>query len=422
MRRDQRVEANWAVLHAAMLAREAKASLHLAFCLRPQTGTTSIRHLDFMLAGLPEVDATCRRHGIPFHLLIGDPKREIPALAKTIRAGAIVTDFSPLRGAQHLRDALAAAATITFHEVDAHNIVPAWIASSRLEFAARTFRPRINRELPEYLVPFAYLPRFTRSVPEKIDWQKVRRRLKTPPLPGVTTGIRPGRAAGLDVLARFIGQGLAHYDEDRNNPNRDGQSGLSPYIHLGQVGAQEIALAVRSAKAPAESKEVFLEELIVRRELADNYCLRNPDYDSFEGLHPWAKRTLDAHRRDRRAFLYSEKEFERAKTHDPLWNAAQIEMTMTGKMHGFMRMYWAKKILEWTPSPEDAFRIANALNDRYSLDGRDPNGYVGIAWSVGGAHDRAWTERPVFGKIRYMNDAGCRRKFDVKEYIRRHAT
>jgi deoxyribodipyrimidine photo-lyase len=163
--------------------------------------------------------------------------------------------------------------------------------------------------------------------------------------------------------------------------------------------------------------EFFLEELIVRRELSDNFCFYNPNYDSVAGFHEWAQKTLEEHRGDKREYLYNKDEFESAKTHDDLWNAAQSQLVQTGKIHGYMRMYWAKKILEWTKSPEQALEIAIFLNDKYALDGCDPNGYVGIAWSVGGVHDRAWTEREVFGKIRYMNANGCKRKFDTQKYI-----
>jgi len=157
--------------------------------------------------------------------------------------------------------------------------------------------------------------------------------------------------------------------------------------------------------------------MIVRRELSDNFCEYEPNYDYFEGFHEWAKKTLNEHRNDEREYLYPKEQFEHADTHDPLWNAAQNQMMNKGKMHGYMRMYWAKKILEWSPNPEEAMQVAIDLNDKYELDGRDPNGYAGIAWSIGGIHDRAWFERPVYGKIRYMNYNGCKSKFNVKRYI-----
>ena len=163
---------------------------------------------------------------------------------------------------------------------------------------------------------------------------------------------------------------------------------------------------------------MLLEELVVRRELSDNFCYYNDRYDSVEGFPDCAIQTLRNHREDRRPYAYSLSQLEGAGTHDELWNAAQMEMVKKGKMHGYMRMYWAKKILEWTGSPEEAFEIALYLNNRYELDGRDPNGYAGCAWSIGGVHDRAWFERPLFGKIRYMSYNGCKSKFNVNDYIR----
>jgi deoxyribodipyrimidine photo-lyase len=184
-----------------------------------------------------------------------------------------------------------------------------------------------------------------------------------------------------------------------------------------------VALAVRDAEAPSEDRKAFLEQLIVRRELSINFVRFNPHYDRLQGAEPWALRTLDEHRRDEREYRYSEAQLENAETHDPLWNAAQQQMVVGGWMHGYLRMYWAKKILEWTRSPEEAFEIAVRLNDRYELDGRDPNGYTGIAWAMGGKHDRAWgPERPVYGKIRYMSYPSTSRKFDSKAYINRVQT
>jgi deoxyribodipyrimidine photo-lyase len=212
---------------------------------------------------------------------------------------------------------------------------------------------------------------------------------------------------------------LSRYGAQRNDPTLDAQSHLSPYIHFGQLSAQRIALEVFKADAGEEVKDTFLEELIVRRELSDNFCYYNLDYDNTNGFPAWARKTLDEHRKDPRDYLYSRDQFEQAETHDDLWNAAQREMAKRGKMHGYMRMYWAKKILEWTPSPEIALETAIYLNDRYAIDGRDPNGYAGIAWSIGGVHDRAWNERMVFGKVRYMSYNGCKSKFNIKRYIER---
>jgi len=219
-----------------------------------------------------------------------------------------------------------------------------------------------------------------------------------------------------------LSETLIGYNEDRNDPNRRGLSNLSPYFHFGHISPQRVALEIKDSSLSNADKDVFLEEMIVRRELSDNFCEYESNYDSFEGFHPWAKNTLNEHREDKRDYLYPKEQFEQADTHDLLWNAAQNQMRLTGKMHGYMRMYWAKKILEWSPSPEIALQVAIDLNDKYELDGRDPNGYAGIAWSIGGVHDRAWFERPVYGKIRYMNFNGCKSKFNVQKYIELYAT
>lgn len=229
--------------------------------------------------------------------------------------------------------------------------------------------------------------------------------------------IKSGEDEAHLVMKYFLENKLFLYDKKRNDPTKDGQSNLSPYLHFGQISAQRIVLEVMKTNADEQSKNTFLEELIVRKELSDNYCFYNMNYDNFNGLPEWAKKTLNKHRDDRRKYIYTLEQFENAKTHDDLWNAAQMEMVKKGKMHGYMRMYWAKKILEWSESPEQAFKIAIYLNDKYELDGRDPNGYTGIAWSLGGLHDRAWNERPIFGKVRYMNYNGCKSKFDVIKYI-----
>jgi deoxyribodipyrimidine photo-lyase len=216
------------------------------------------------------------------------------------------------------------------------------------------------------------------------------------------------------LLTEFIKKKLDLYPVKRNDPNQDVTSHMSPYLHFGQISPLYIALRVIDSNS--KGKEAYLEELIVRRELSHNYVFYNNKYDKYVSLPPWAKNTLNFHGRDKREYIYSLKDFEGAKTHDVYWNAAQKEMVLTGKMHGYMRMYWGKKILEWTKSPPEGFKIALYLNNKYELDGRDPNGYAGVAWCFG-KHDRAWSERRVFGKIRYMNAAGLKRKFNADKYV-----
>jgi deoxyribodipyrimidine photo-lyase len=189
-------------------------------------------------------------------------------------------------------------------------------------------------------------------------------------------------------------------------------------LHYGHISAQRVALAVQSRPGTrTDEKQAFLEELIVRKELTDNFCFYNDKYDRLSGAPEWAQETLRKHTDDKREHIYTKDEFENAQTHDELWNASQMEMKKTGKMHGYMRMYWGKKILEWTNTPQYALKVAIELNDRYELDGRDPNGYVGCMWSIAGVHDRAWQERDIYGKVRYMSRSGCERKFDTQEYI-----
>ena len=232
------------------------------------------------------------------------------------------------------------------------------------------------------------------------------------------SGIIPGESAAQTALKEFVFNGLNGYAVNRNDPVKKAQSNLSPYLHFGNIAPQRVALNIEKHCPEGDDKASFLEELIIRRELSDNFCLYNPNYDTFEGFKEWAKITLNEHRNDRREYIYSLNEFEYSNTHEDLWNAAQNELRNKGKIHGYMRMYWAKKILEWSASPEEAMRTAVYLNDKYSLDGRDPNGYAGCAWAIGGIHDRPWAEREVFGKIRYMNENGCRRKFDVDGYVK----
>ena len=263
------------------------------------------------------------------------------------------------------------------------------------------------------------MPKADSFAADNIDWDKVTSSLKIYREVKEVDWIKPGELAASKLFKDFLENRFDRYAEDRNDPNKNALSNLSPYLHFGQISAQRVALTVQQFFQKNPSAEAFLEELIVRRELSDNFCYFNPKYDSFNGFHDWAKQTLNQHRKDKREFVYSIEEFEEAKTHEDLWNAAQKELIITGKMHGYMRMYWAKKILEWSKSPEEALRIAIYLNDKYELDGRDPNGYVGCAWSIGGVHDRAWAERQVFGKIRYMNRNGAARKFDLNSYIKK---
>jgi len=420
--RDQRVHDNWAMIFAQSLALEKKKPLLVVFNLVPDFLEATIRQYGFMLKGLREVEAELARYNIPFFLLEGKPEVEIPKFIKKYNSSVLVSDFDPLRIKRIWKREVAKKIEIPFYEIDAHNIVPCLFVSNKLEFAAYTIRPKIHKLLPEFLDDYPKIKKMQNAnslTLDKIDWDKVTASLKVDREVKEVDWIKPGELAASKSLKDFLENRLERYSEDRNDPNKNALSNLSPYLHFGQISAQRVALTVQQFYQKNPSAETFLEELIVRRELSDNFCYFNPKYDSFDGFHNWAKETLNKHRKDKREFVYSLKDFENANTHEDLWNAAQKELIITGKMHGYMRMYWAKKILEWSKSPEEALRIAIYLNDKYELDGRDPNGYVGCAWSIGGVHDRAWAERPVYGKIRYMNRNGAARKFDVNSYIKK---
>jgi len=420
LQRDQRVEDNWALLYAAQCASAAQQPLLVAFNLVPRFGDTTLRHYDFMFKGLLEVETSLRSLGIPFYLCQGQPEATIPDLVREHSIGQVVTDFNPLQFTTTWRTKVAKALEVQLIEVDAHNIIPVWVASPKLEFAAYTLRPKIHRLLPEFLTKFTKIQvEFQDGVvlPSVADWGGLLDKVVTNRAVGKVEWLKGGAKAAHKNLAEFCIERLPAYADRRNDPNDNQLSHLSPYLHFGQLSAQRIALEVSGSDAPRESKDAYLEELIVRRELADNYCFYNSDYDNIKGAPAWAQKTIAEHAGDTREHIYTREQFESATTHDDLWNAAQQQMVKEGKMHGFMRMYWAKKILEWTPDVQTAIDIALYLNDKYELDGTDPNGITGIMWSMCGVHDRAWNERPIFGKIRYMNYAGCKRKFAIKNYI-----
>jgi len=420
MSRDQRVHDNWAMIYTQKLAIEMKKPLVVIFNLVPNFLEATIRQYEFMLKGLKEVDAELARYNIPFFLLEEKPEVEIPKFIKKYNSSILVSDFDPLRIKRIWKKEVAKKIEIPFYEVDAHNIIPCLTVSNKLEFAAYTIRPKIHKLLPDFLDDYPRLKKMKKTdsvAANKVDWDNVIKSLKINREVKGVDWIKPGETAAANALKLFLENRFERYAEDRNDPNKNAISNLSPYLHFGQISAQRVALTVQQFYQKNPSADAFLEELIVRRELSDNFCYFNPKYDLFDGFHDWAKETLNQHRKDKREYVYSINEFEEANTHEDLWNAAQKELLISGKMHGYMRMYWAKKILEWSKSPEEALRIAIYLNDKYELDGRDPNGYVGCAWSIGGVHDRAWTERPVYGKIRYMNRNGAARKFDINSYI-----
>lgn len=430
-----RVAENPALEHAAALANRLDLPLVAVFGLTPGYPEANARHYRFLLEGLRDLRAGLRERGVPLHLGLGEPTAVV--LGRSRGAVAVVTDIGYTRVQRQWRAALGrelAARGLSLLAVETEAVVPVGVVSARQEYAARTIRPKLGRHLADFLHPVVCEELRRRGHPwdEGEDLGNVEALLARLPvdhgvLPGAEEG---GERAAQARLASFVAGGPHHgggglhrgglhrYALERGDPNADVSSRLSAHLHYGQLSPVTVARAVQAAGAEQENTAAFLEELIVRRELSFNYVWYCADYDAYAGVPEWARRTLEAHASDPREHLYSDEQFEQAQTHDPYWNAAQREMVRTGRMHNSLRMYWGKKILEWTPSPQEAHRVTLWLNNKHEQDGRDPNSYASVNWVLG-LHDRPWARRPIFGTVRYMAASGLRRKFDIEAYARR---
>lgn len=378
------------------------------------------RHYDFMLRGLAEVERALAARGIGFVIR----KRPPHELARDLagQAALVVTDRGYLRIQRAWRQKLAEGFNRRLVQVEGDVVVPVEAASGKHEYAARTIRPRIQRLWDDYLHPLAEQP-----VAHPAHGLAIRSDVDLSDVPRVLAGLKidhavppvrrfpAGEAAARSRLAAFVSRDLARYEADRSKPETGIASNLSPYLHFGQLSPVEVALAVRNSGVRG-GVAVYLEELIVRRELAMNHAFYASDYDRYEVLPGWARQTLAEHAADPRPHLYTRAQFEAGETHDPYWNAAMLEMRATGFMHNYMRMYWGKKILHWSASPEEAWETTLALNNRWFLDGRDPNSFTGVGW-IFGLHDRPWGPQPVFGTVRSMGP-NTFRKFDADAYVR----
>lgn len=427
MQRAQRGIDNHAVDLAAKIANLLDLPLVVYFAAISNFPHANLRHYIFLNQGLPDIEADLAARKISF-VMRRAPHEGHERFLADVHAAFLVGDENPMREPERWRKQLASCIKIPFWTVDTDVVVPSKLIE-KAQYGAYTIRPRLYRLLPEYLYPFENLraektwkmPRgfHADSVHEDITrgWQDFDRSVAP------VDAWKGGTHAALKRLRLFTRKLLEEYDERRNHPEMDGTSCISPYLHFGHVGPLTVALAVdAAAKANPKlraARDSYFNELIVWRELAINFVRYTPNYDSPECAESWAKTTIAEHARDEREHLYTLRELESAQTHDDLWNAGQIQMVRYGWMHNYMRMYWAKKILEWTPDIATAMKYAIYLNDRYFLDGRDPNGYAGIAWAILGKFDRAWGERPIFGKIRYMSGGSTGKKFDSKRYIRR---
>ncbi len=421
MQQSQRAEYNHALEYAIERANEMKLPVVAIFGLTAKYPEANVRHYAFMTEGLGETIQALEKRGVKLIVRKGEPADK--ALEASQQAAFLVCDRGYTRHQKNWRQKIARNAPCPAVQIESDVIVPVGTVSNKAEFAARTIRPKIHRHLEKYLAPVPEIALERDSLDFRdngIDLESASSVLELfnidPEPAPVSPLFHGGTSHAKKRFETFVRDGLERYDKNGNQPQTDDISHMSHYLHFGQISPLYLALEIKKCKAPDAAKEAYLEQLIVRRELAANYVEYTPDYDRFAALPEWALKTLEDHKKDERPAVYTRKRMENAETNDEYWNAAMREMKCTGFMHNYMRMYWGKKILEWCGTPEYAFRTALYLNNKYFLDGRDPNSYAGVAW-VFGLHDRPFKERAVFGKVRYMSASGLERKFGVQAYI-----
>ncbi len=420
MQQSQRAECNHALEYAIQRANAQGNRLLVCFGLTDQYPEANLRHFQFMLEGLQHTERMLRRRKIPFVLRLGSPDEVAIELAK--EATEVVCDRGYLRHQMKWRTTLARAAECRVWQVEGDAIVPVATASSKREYAARTIRAKLQSSAPQFLVPLATTPIDKHSLNVGIkgvdlkDIQQVLARLQIDRTVQPASWLAGGTAQAKARLKDFLSNSLSRY-EQRTQILNENVSHLSPYLHFGQISPMEVALEIKACGVSTAAQDAFLEELLVRRELAINFVHYESDYDSLSSLPDWAAETLSKHEDDARDHQYTKAELENGETHDEAWNAAMTQMRHRGYLHNHLRMYWGKKIIEWTNTTRHAYRIALALNNRYFLDGRDASSYTNILWLFG-LHDRAHQERDIFGKVRYMSPDGLKRKFDVEAYVR----
>lgn len=419
IQRAQRAHANPSINTAIEIARQLELPVIAVFCLVPAFPSATLRPYHFMAEGLRELPNALATRKIGWHLETGEPGEVIPQLLKRHRAAALVTDLNPLRIGRQWRSQVAGAIEIPMLTVDSDTVVPSSLFTKE-EYAARTIRPRIQKQLDRHLIHFPDIHApgdcDVREGPDPLEAiAKFDLDTSVGPAPDFRGGERQARRR----LRDFVGTRLDRYDVERNRADIDAGSQLSPYLHYGQISPIEIALAINESSAPAPAKDSFIDELIIQRELSINFVLHNGEYDRYAGLPDWGRKSLAERADDPREHEYTRSDLERAATHDDLWNMAMTQMINEGWLPNRLRMYWGKQIALWSPSPESAFRNAVHLNDKYFLDGRDANSYGNIGWCIGGRHDRPFgPERPVTGLVRPMGMGAMKRTFDVNAYIR----
>jgi deoxyribodipyrimidine photo-lyase len=422
MQQAQRAHTNHALEYALESANERGLPVVVGFGLMDDYPEANRRHFAFMLEGLAEVVRDLEARGIRFVMRHGSPDRVALDLAGD--AALVVCDRGYLRHQVAWRRTVADEAGCRVVQVESDVVVPIEVASDKAEFGARTIRPKIERQRDAFMVALDERPTDHPSLDldlegdfDPTDPDGTLGKLKLDSRVDRVARFAGGASAARARVASFIDEKLNGYADGRNEPVARQCSELSPYLHFGQISPLDLALAARDAEGVGKADRAsFLEELIVRRELAMNFVAFTEDYDEFSMLPDWAQKSMAEHAHDEREHLYDEGQLEAGETHDDYWNAAMCEMRVSGYMHNYMRMYWGKKIIEWSKSHAAAFATTLRLNNRWFLDGRDPASYANVGWLYG-LHDRAWTERPVFGKLRYMNANGLKRKFDIEAYV-----
>jgi deoxyribodipyrimidine photo-lyase len=424
MQQSQRAVYNHALEFAVQQANKLDRMLLVVFGLMDDYPEANLRHYTFMLEGLKETRATLASRGIKMVLRRGHPSEVALKLGQ--RASMIVCDRGYLKHQRDWRMQVAHQAPCPVVQVESDVVVPVEVVSEKAEYAARTIRPKIHRKLETYLVGLKRTEAKHQSLGLKIkeidleDTEGLLRKLKLDhSVPSVSDLFKGGTSQAVKCFDGFVRHRLKYYDQHSNQPQTNDVSHMSPYLHFGQISPLYLALKIsRAPDSLKASKDAYLEELVVRRELALNFAFYTADYDAYSCIPGWAQKSLAEHEHDKRDYVYSRRQLENAGTHDPYWNASMLEMKHTGFMHNYMRMYWGKKILEWSETPQKAFRTTLAINNKYFLDGRDPNSYTGVAW-IYGVHDRAWSERLIFGKTRYMAASGLERKCDIAAYVKK---
>ncbi len=420
VQRAQRATANPAANVAVEIANELGLPVVAVFCLVPAYPGATLRAYHFMAEGLSQLPDEFAAREIGWRLVVGEPEDEIPNAARSLKAAAIATDADPLRIGRTWRAEVAERIPVSMVQVESDTVVPPPLFPKE-EYAPRTIRPKLQRHFDRYLerIPDPR-PQVESRVREGRDPLKVIRTFDIDTSVGPAPDLRGGSMVARQRLQGFIDERLARYDQDRQRADIQAGTSLLPWLHYGQIGPTEMAVAVRDADAPKSARDSLIDELVTQRELAINFALRNPDYDQYRGLPDWGRETLEKHASDPRPVMFTREEYECAETDDPVWNASMQQMIHEGIMPNRLRMYWAKQILRWSASPQEAWNIAIFLNNKYFVDGRDANSYANLGWCIGGRHDRPFgPEKDIFGLVRPIGMAAMKRTFDVDAYIRK---